>query len=92
MIKYNSERFKLLIIYYNNSITQDYKGRQFAIRIKPAGSYSLFDIKKMSISSYTVKLLFINTKHNIVMEVDYTDNYYFNYEINLDPKLNYFIE
>ena len=87
MIKINSERFKLLIIRY--SIAQDY--------------YEYFDImissskdKKATVSIYndTTKLLFMDTKHNTMIKVDYymSRYYYYNIITNLDSKKNYFIE
>lgn len=77
MIKYDSKGLKLLIINYNY-----FENRDFKIKIK-SGDYILL--------YYTTKLLFINTKHNTVMKVEYYSNNYFYCKINLDPKLNYSI-
>jgi len=88
MIRINSEKFKLLIIYYSNTI--DYKYGYFNIMISSSKD------KKQQYSIYydTTKLLFMNTKHNTMIKVDYYAFRYYNYNIitNLDPKRNYFIE
>lgn len=87
MIRINSERFKLLIIRYN--IAQDYY-RYFDIMISDVKD------KKATVSIYydTIKLLFMSTKHNTMIKVDYYALRYYNYNIitNLYPKRDYFIE
>lgn len=86
MIRFDSEKFKLLIIYYSNNI--NYNGF-FNIMISSSKS------KKATASIYydTTKLLFMNTKHNTMIKVDYYAFRYYNYIIisNRDPR-NYFIE
>ncbi|MEE3344128.1 MAG: hypothetical protein VZS44_08580 [Bacilli bacterium] len=86
MIRINSEKFKLLIIHYN--IAQYYCG-YFNIMI------SCNEIKKTVPIYYdTTNLLFMNTKHNTTIKVDYYAFRYYDYNIitNLNPKRNYFIE
>lgn len=88
MIKINSERFKLLIIYYSNNINYIYG--YFNIMISSSKSKK----EKAPIYYDTTKLLFMNTKHNTMIKVDYYAFRYYNCSIitNLDPKKNYFIE
>lgn len=94
MIKYNSERLKQLIIYYNNSKTQtkDYENISFNILVKNEGNIIMM-IPKIY---YTTVLLFINTKHNIFIGVQYYESRYFPYFPYkgdfLPEHNNYFIE
>ena len=91
MIKFDSERLKCLIIYYNNSKTQtqDYKHRAFNIYVKNESSVMMI-IQKIY---YTTVLLFINTKHNIFISVQYYESRYFPYKGDFLPEHNnYFIE
>ena len=93
MIRFNSERLKHLIIYYNNSKSQtkDYKIMAFNILVKNENGVIMM-IPKIY---YTTVLLFINTKHNIFISVqcDYNNSSYFSHkDNNFLPEYNYFIE
>ncbi|MEE3344129.1 MAG: hypothetical protein VZS44_08585 [Bacilli bacterium] len=91
MIKFDSERLKYLIIYYNNSKTQtkDYKNDIYNILVKNEGNIIMM-IPKIY---YTTVLLFINTKHNIFISVQYYESRYFPYKGDFLPEHNnYFIE
>lgn len=93
MIRFDSERLKCLIIYYNNSKTQtkDYRNMPFKILVKNENGVIMM-IKRIY---YTTVLLFINTKHNIFISVqcDYNNSRYFSHkDNNFLPKYNYFIE
>ena len=90
MIRINSEKFKYLIIYYNNSKTQkDYKNISFNLLVKNENGVIMM-IPKIY---YTTVLLFINTKHNIFISVQYYESRYFPYKGDFLPEHNnYFIE